>query len=148
MNIAQAIAARRHWLKWLMPVLSLVILIAVLFLLHRALAGYHLRDVFRQIRKLPSTAILTAAVCASASYLILSAYDLLALHYVGQKVRVLRGMLTSFVAFAVGHNIGLTTLTGAAIRIRMYGTVGVPATHVALMSGFCALTNAIGATAL
>ncbi|MGE0116158.1 MAG: bifunctional lysylphosphatidylglycerol flippase/synthetase MprF [Steroidobacteraceae bacterium] len=145
----ESIATRRRaWLKYLLPVLSVLVLIAVLSLLHRALAGYHLRDVFRQLRGLPAATLWYAVLFAVASYVVLTGYDLLALRYVQQPVRIARGMMASFIAFAVGHNIGFATLSGAAIRLRLYGSVGVPATHVALMSVFCVVTTALGSAAL
>ncbi|MGD9842008.1 MAG: bifunctional lysylphosphatidylglycerol flippase/synthetase MprF [Steroidobacteraceae bacterium] len=138
----------RSRLKYLLPLLSVLVLITVLTLLHRALAGYHFRDIFLQLRALSTFTIWTSVLFAFASYLVLTGYDLLALRYVQQPVSSLRSMLTGFVAFAIGHNIGLATLSGAAIRLRLYGSVGVPATHVALVSGFCALTTALGSIAL
>ncbi len=140
--------ARRRWLQWLVPLASLLVLMLVLALLHRALAGYHLRDVFRQVRFMSAATLLWAVLFASASYVVLTGYDLLALRYVRQPLRVLRGMMAAFVAFAVGHNIGFATLSGAAIRLRLYGSVGVSATQVALMSAFCAFTTVLGSIAL
>lgn len=148
MNLKEIIATRRHWLKWLLPLFSVAVLVGVLWLLQRALAGYQLRDISRQMRALSRDQVLAALGFAAASYLVLSGYDLLALRYVKQKVHAGRAMLASFMAFAVGHNIGFTTLTGMAIRIRIYGSDGVAATHVAMVSAFCALTNALGALTL
>lgn len=114
----------------------------------QALAGYHLHDVLAQMHRLPWTTIGWSCGFALASYIALSGYDLLALRYVEQPVAASRATVASFIAFAVGHNIGLATLTGAAIRARMYGTVGVGGVQIALISGFCVLTTALGATAL
>ncbi len=138
----------RAWLKFVLPLLSILALVIVLMLLHRALAGYHLHDVFRQLRALPVATLWYAVLFALASYLVLTGYDLLALRYVRQPLRVLRGMMAAFVAFAVGHNIGFATLSGAAIRLRLYGSVGVSATQVALISAFCAFTTVLGSAAL
>jgi len=138
----------RPWLKYLLPCISVLALIAVLILMHRALAGYHLHDVLKQMRALPRTTMLWATFYAFTSYVVLTGYDLLALRYVRQPLRIVRGMMTAFVAFAVGHNIGFATLSGAAIRMRMYGSVGVSAIQVALMSGFCAFTTVLGSMAL
>lgn len=138
----------RPWLRYLLPLFSVLMLVAVLALLHRALSGYHLHDVFRQLRAVPARTLWYAGVLALASYLVLTGYDLLALRYVRQPLRVWRGMMAAFVAFAVGHNIGFATLSGAAIRLRLYGSVGMSATHVALMSAFCAFTTVLGSAAL
>ncbi len=147
-KITTAPQSLRAWAKYLLPVLSVLVLVAVLTLLHRALADYHLRDVFQQLRSLPMAALTYAVLFATASYVVLTGYDLLALRYVQQPLRVLRGMMAAFVAFAVGHNIGFATLSGAAIRLRLYGSVGVSATQVGLMSAFCAFTTVLGSVAL
>ncbi|MGC3982584.1 MAG: bifunctional lysylphosphatidylglycerol flippase/synthetase MprF [Steroidobacteraceae bacterium] len=139
---------QRPWFKYLLPLLSVLVLAAVLTLLHNALSGYHLRDVFRQLRELPGKTLWLAVLFAFASYVVLTGYDLLALRYVQQPLRLWRGMMAAFVAFAVGHNIGFATLSGAAIRLRLYGSVGVSAPQVALMSAFCAFTTVLGSVAL
>lgn len=143
-----AAVPRNLWRVWLMPLLSVAVLCAVLAMLHRTFAGYHLRDVFHQVRALPATALWLSIAFTVASYVVLTGYDLLALRYVGQKMSAWRGMLVSFVAFAVGHNIGMATLSGAAIRLRLYTSSGVAATDIALISVFCALTTVLGAFAL
>jgi len=148
MPVIDVAMPQRPWLRYLLPGLSILALIAVLVLMHRALVGYHLRDVLRQMHALPSATLWYAVLFALSSYVVLTGYDLLALNYVRQPLRVLRGMMAAFVAFAVGHNIGFATLSGAAIRLRLYGSVGVSATEVALMSAFCAFTTVLGSIAL
>jgi len=139
----------RDWLaRWGSPLLSVLVFVLVLFLLHRSLAGYRLHDVLAQMHQIPWGVIGWACVFSAASYAVLTGYDLLALRYVERKVPVTRTVTTSFIAFAVGHNIGLATLTGAAIRARMFGTVGVGGGQIALISGFCVLTTTLGAAAL
>ena len=138
----------RMFARWWQPALSLAIFALVMMVVRHALAGYHLHDVMVQMHRLPWSTILWSCGFALASYIALSGYDLLALRYVEQPVPAARATVASFIAFAVGHNIGLATLTGAAIRARMYGTVGVGGVQIALISGFCVLTTALGATAL
>lgn len=144
----QASRLRELTARWGSPLLSVLVFAVVLYLLHRSLAGYRLYDVMAQLHRLPWTIIGWSCVFTAASYLVLAGYDLLALRYVEQPVGPMRAVATSFIAFAVGHNIGLATLTGAAIRARMYGAVGVGGAQIALISGFCILTTALGAAAL
>ena len=146
--MAHGAASQRLWRKYVLPVVSILVLVAVLALLHRSVGGYRLRDVLAQLRALPAATIWLALFFALTSYLMLTGYDLLALRYVKQPVRTGRAMMASFIAFAVGHNIGLATLSGAAIRLRIYGSVGVSAAEVALMSAFCAFTTVLGSILL
>ncbi len=134
--------------KWLTPLFSAGLLALVLWLLHRTLAGYHLHEVFAHLRALPLRAELIAAAAALASYLLLCGYDFLALRYIKQKVHWARTVLTSFTAFAIGHNVGFVSLSGAAVRVRLYGSVGIPTADVAVMSAFCILTTALGSIVL
>lgn len=134
--------------RWWQPALSLVIFALVMMVVRHSLAGYHLHDVMAQMHRLPWGTVLWSSAFALASYVALSGYDLLALRYVEQPVPAARAAVASFIAFAVGHNIGLATLTGAAIRARIYGTGGVTGVQIALISGFCVLTTALGAAAL
>ena len=68
------------------------------------------------------------------------------------KILVLRehrgAVFTSFVAFSLSHNVGLATLSAVAVRLRLYVSVNIPPTRIALMSVFCAFTTALGSTAL
>lgn len=144
----QTAPLRELMARWGSPALSVIVFVVVLFLLHRSLAGYHLHDVLAQLHRLPWSVVGWSCLCTVASYLVLTGYDLLALRYVEQPVAPARTIVTSFIAFAVGHNIGLATLTGAAIRARMYGAVGVGGAQIALISGFCILTTTLGAAAL
>ena len=130
--------------RWVLPLASVTIFSGVLFLLHRALQGYQWRDVIAHVRAFPLRQLGLALLFTVASYWVLTFYDHLALRYVRQRVSWVRTTLTSFISFALGHNIGLVTLTGAAIRVRMYGAAGVSAGKVALMSAFVAFTTALG----
>ncbi|HWK49382.1 MAG TPA: hypothetical protein VNR40_05815, partial [Steroidobacter sp.] len=144
----RTVRARELMARWGSPALSVIVFGIVLFLLHRALVGYHLHDVLAQLHRLPWSVIGWSCGFTAASYVALTGYDLLALRYVEQPVAPARTVVTSFIAFAVGHNIGLATLTGAAIRARMYGAAGVGGGQIALISGFCILTTTLGAAAL
>lgn len=147
MSTAQLVSERR-WPRWLGPVASLVIFSLVLFLLHGTLEKYHLSDILQHVRATPPGALWLAVGFTAASYLMLAGYDFLALKYVGHDISVRRTAVTSFMAFAVGHNVGFATLTGAAIRIRMYGAAGASATQVVMISSMGILTTALGAVAL
>ncbi|HKQ82254.1 MAG TPA: bifunctional lysylphosphatidylglycerol flippase/synthetase MprF [Steroidobacteraceae bacterium] len=147
MSAASAGSGRR-WPRWLGAAASLVIFSIVLSVLHGTLEKYHLRDILQHLRETPSQSLWLALAFTAASYLMLVGYDFLGLKYVGHEVSLRRTATTSFMAFAVGHNVGFATLTGAAIRIRMYGAAGASATQVVMISSMGMLTTALGAVAL
>ena len=136
--------ARENLLRWLLPVVSLVIFTLVVWVIHRELAHAHLRDVLQHFRAIPWQNIGAAALCTAISYWLLGLYDLLGLRYVGKRVRTATALFTAFIASAFGHNLGLAAFTGAAVRYRIYGAQGLNAVDVATVTGFCSITSGIG----
>ena len=67
----------------------------------------------------------------AASYWLLGFYDVLALRYLGKIVAYARTLFTSFIAYAFGHNFGIASLTGGAVRYRLYSAAGLNAADVA-----------------
>ncbi len=132
------------WRKWLAPTVSVLAFALVIAVLHHALARYHLRDVVLELRHLPAPALLAASLLTATSYLLLTGYDALGVRYVGKPVPYPRVALTSFIAYAFGHNFSLAAFTGTAVRYRIYSTQGLTAIDVATIASFCALTTALG----
>jgi phosphatidylglycerol lysyltransferase len=124
--------------------LSLALFAAVLYLLHRELAQHSWHDVLRHLRSLSPGSLTAAAAFALASYAALAMVEALALRHVGQSVPLRISAVTSFVSYAVGHNIGLAALSGGAIRLRLYGSRGLPATDITVVSAFCGVTTLLG----
>ena len=75
---------RTAWLRRLTPLLILALLAGALALLHRELSAYHYEDVRRAIRALRGRQIEIALALTVVSYFILTAYDALALRYLGR----------------------------------------------------------------
>lgn len=133
-----------RWLAYVAPFIGLTLLVAVSFVLHRELEGHHLHEVLEHLRAIPGRNLWMAVLLAAASYWLLSFFDLLALRYAGRQVPYPTTLFTAFISYAFGHNIGLATLTGGAIRFRMYSTFGLSTLEVSTVAGFCTLTSAIG----
>ena len=141
-------SAEREWPPWLAPALSVLVFAVVVWVLHHVLGAYHLHDVVRSIKSIPRRAIAAAVVLTAGSYLALTLYDWLAIRYVQQQVSYRRTALTSFIAFAFGHNLSLAAFTGAAIRYRLYSAAGLTTIEVAAIVSMCALTTAVGVSVL
>jgi phosphatidylglycerol lysyltransferase len=136
------------WRRWLLPGVSLLIFIGVAFALHRQLSQFRLSTVLNHLRSIPKTTVLAAIFWTAISYWLLGFYDVLALRYLGKKVAYGRALFTSFIAYSFGHNFGIASLTGGAVRYRLYSTAGLSAADVATVAGFCMVTSAIGLGAL
>ena len=136
------------WRRWLGPAVSVLLFAIVAAVLHHVLGAYHLHDVVEELRAIPGRALAGAALLTAGSYLMLTLYDWLGVQYVEKPVSYARTALTSFIAYAFGHNLSLAAFTGAAVRYRMYSSEGLTAVDVATIVSMCALTTAIGVSVL
>ena len=68
--------------------------------------------------------------------------------FAGARVPYPRLALISFMGYAIGHNVGLNTLSGGAIRLRAYSVLGLPTKQIATVVAFGTLTFCLGAAAL
>ena len=134
--------------RWLGPLASLVVFGFVAYVLHREIAHLHVRDIVHHLGSIPRSAVGAALALTALSYWLLSYYDWLAMRYIRKTMAYSRLLFTSFIAYAFGHNLGLAAFTGAAIRMRLYGTAGLTAIEVVTAQGFCSLTSALGLTTL
>jgi phosphatidylglycerol lysyltransferase len=136
------------WRRWLAPAFSLLVFAVFIAVLHHALGAYHLRDVLDSVRAIRGSALLAAGALTAGSYFMLTLYDWLAVRYVEKPVSYARTALTSFIAYAFGHNLSLAAFTGAAIRYRLYSAQGFTTVDVATVVSMCALSTAIGVSTL
>ncbi|MEJ1961917.1 MAG: bifunctional lysylphosphatidylglycerol flippase/synthetase MprF [Gammaproteobacteria bacterium] len=134
--------------RWIGPLAALLVFGGVAYVLRREMADLHLRDIFKELRSIPSTAVGAALLITALSYWILSFYDFLGLRYLRKSMPYARMVFTSFIAYAFGHNLGLAAFTGAAIRMRLYASAGLTAIDVVTVQGFCSLTSGIGLATL
>jgi uncharacterized membrane protein YbhN (UPF0104 family) len=128
--------------------LGLALLGFALWWLHHALAQYRWHDIVAQMRAIPAPALLTAGLLTLASYACLTLYDLLGAHFVGAKVPYRRLAMISFMAYGIGHNVGMNTLSGGAIRFRTYSALGLSAKQIATIVAFGTGTFYLGAATL
>ena len=102
------------------------------------------REMIRVLRRLPASAI-GLSVCATAlSFAALVGRDASALRYVGARVSSPALLLAAFCGSALGNVVGFGILTGAAVRYRVYGAVGVKADDVARLLIFILVGFAVG----
>lgn len=141
-EVHEAVSFR--WRRWIVPLLTLGIFAAVLGVIHRELAHFHLRDVLAHLGEIPPMAVFAAVGCMIASYLLLGAFDVMGLRYAGKPLPYGRVAFTSFVAYAIGHSLGAAALTAGAVRYRLYSAARLSGVEVATLQGFCSLTTAIG----
>jgi phosphatidylglycerol lysyltransferase len=139
---------REIWRRWLLPGISLLVFVGVAFALHGQLSQFRFSIILGHLKSIPPSTVFAAMFWTAVSYWLLGFYDVLALRYLDKKVSYGHALFTSFIAYSFGHNFGIASLTGGAVRYRLYSTVGLNAADVATVAGFCMVTSGIGLSAL
>ena len=99
-----------------------------LWWLHHVLGQYRWQDIVARLQAIHVAALAAAALLAVAGYACLTLYELLGVRFAGGKTPYFKIALISFMAYAVGHNVGLNALSGGAVRFRAYSGQGLKAT--------------------
>jgi len=128
--------------------LGLAFLVAAPFLVHHLLGHYHWRDILARVDAISNAKLLRAAFFACLGYGCLTLYDALAVRFAGARVPYPRVALISFMGYAIGHNVGLNSISGGAIRYRAYTALGLSAKQIATIIAFGTLTFFLGASVL
>ncbi len=88
------------------------------WLLFKELRGLSLASLGEAFGSISPARWVMACVSTAAAYAALAWYDRIALLHLGRKIGWPFVALTSFVAYAIGHNVGASVLSGAVIRYR------------------------------
>jgi len=129
-------------------VLGVVLFGLALFWLHHVIGQYRWRDILAHMQAIRTTQLWAAVLLTAAGYGCLTLYDALGLRFAGARVPYPRLALISFMGYAIGHNVGLNTLSGGAVRYRAYSILGLAAKQIATVVAFGTLTFSLGAAAL
>jgi phosphatidylglycerol lysyltransferase len=116
--------------------------------LHHVIGQYRWRDIVAHMRAIQTSQLMGAVLLTAAGYGSLTLYDALGLRFAGARVPYPRLALISFMGYAIGHNVGLNTLSGGAIRFRAYSVLGLTTKQIATVVAFGTLTFCMGAAAL
>ncbi|MFT6927643.1 MAG: phosphatidylglycerol lysyltransferase [Psychromonas sp.] len=121
-----------------------VLFIAGIVILYKTLHQTNTHDIYAQLRALPASKILLSTLFTLLGYTALVGYDWSALKYVGKKLPFPLVAFTSFSGFSLGNTIGVSWLSGGAVRYRLYSRVGLSATEIAMIVAFCTVGFGIG----
>jgi phosphatidylglycerol lysyltransferase len=125
--------------------LGIVLFGLALFWLHHLLGQYRWRDILAHVQAIPTVKLMRAGLFTAAGYGCLTLYDAMAVHFAGARVSYPRIALISFMGYAIGHNVGLNTLSGGAVRYRAYTALGLGAKQIATIIAFGTVTFLLGA---
>lgn len=118
------------------------------YLLYRNLSRYSLPELLQSIYAIPLSDGLIAFCFVVLSYLTLAGFDGTALLYLGRRISAPKVLLTSFTALSIGHNVGVSLLSSAAVRYRYYSRWGLSTAEVGQLVIFCGVTVALGIASL
>ena len=116
--------------------------------LHRLGGEFQLHGILAEFSAIEPWRLLAAVALTAGSHAALVGYERLALSYVARALPLRTTALTSFIANAVGNNVGVAMLSGGAIRYRMYSPLGLGAAEIARIVAFCTATFGLGACTL
>ncbi len=129
------------------PVLLGALLFAAgVYALVRLLRPVHAADILAQVKATPLANLLGAFAATSLGYVALVGYDWSALRYLGKKLPAGIVAMGGFLGYSFGNTIGVSIVSGGAVRYRIYSAYGLNAFEVATISTFVALAFGIGIT--
>jgi uncharacterized membrane protein YbhN (UPF0104 family) len=135
-------------LEYVWPFVGLAAVVFSLYLLSKELRGVHLGDIWEAMTDRGMLAFGLCVASTLLAYAALAWYDRIALMHVGKKLPWSVVSVVSFVAYALGHNIGVSVVSSGVVRYRAYSRMGLTVGEVAVVTGFCAFTFAYGAVLL
>ena len=126
------------------PLTGIFLFSASLWVLHHLLAEYHYPQIVAAVRALTQVEVASGIALTALSYLILSLYDLLAVHYVNQSLPWRKVGFAALVTYAFSNAIGLSVLTSGSVRYRLYASWGFSPLEIAKIVLFCTVTLWLG----
>jgi phosphatidylglycerol lysyltransferase len=117
--------------RWIVSALPLVALCIALWLVHRELQEYSLPQLIDLVFGFSPRVLLAALGLTLVGYLVLAAYDGIALHHVKRDLPWWQVLLAGFSSFAVSNTVGHALVSGGSLRYRFYSGWGVGSLEIA-----------------
>lgn len=136
-----AVSGLKQW----SPLLGLIVFALAMAALNHLSAEISLSALQAELAKVSMIDLALSALAALASYAVLTIFDWRGLVLVGHRVPWAEVFRVSFVANALGHNLGMAALTGGTVRLRGYARHGLDAPAIAQVIGMASLGFALGA---
>ncbi|KKK82109.1 hypothetical protein LCGC14_2806680, partial [marine sediment metagenome] len=145
---AQSLSGPAVLAKHAALIITVLLFLAGTYALYSLISPLDIRAVLRQLRATPSGLVLAAIAATGVGYAALVGYDWSALRYLGKRVPLPTIALGGFLGYAFGNTIGLSAVSGGAVRYRIYSALGLDAYDVAAVSSFAAISYGFGATVI
>jgi len=138
----------KAWLRNLPALLGVVLLVGAIYVVQSEFRHLRLRDIGEALHAIPPRSVALSFGWTVLSYFVLTFYDRLGTIYAGHKVSYGRVAFASFCAYALSHNLGFATVSGAAVRYRLYSHWGLTPVQITKTVAFCSLTFGLGGMVL
>lgn len=136
-------AASRRWTRWLGPAFAIAMLALVAWMARKV----EWAEVLHAVRQLPMPVLGAALGLTLLSFLTYGCYDLLARRWLKLPLPRRRVLQVTMVCYAFILNLG-SMVGGIALRLRLYGRLGLEPAQTARVFGLALATNWIGYAAL
>src|ERR1700744_5701926 len=146
--VAEPRNALKRWARHAPAVLGVMLLIGAIYVVQREFRHLRLKDIGGALQAIPLHALVFSFSWTILSYFILTFYDRLGTIYAGHKVSYGRVAFASFCAYALSHNLGFATVSGAAVRYRLYVHWGLTPLQIGKTVSFGSLTFGLGGMVL
>ncbi len=131
-----------HWL----PV---ILFSCALYIVHKQIQIHDLSDIVVTLQAMPMRIVFAAVALTVINYLVLAAYDWLALRFTGHtKIPLPKMIAAALLSYAISNNTGHAWTAGGSIRYRFYSKWGVPGWDILKISLFQTITYLLGALTL
>lgn len=138
-----------RWLRRLLSgILAVLVLGAAAWVLWWRLEDLTWAEVAEAVGRIPVSGLVLATLATVGTYAALAGFDMLAVRSLRANVPARRAALTGFIAQSVSHTAGFGSVTGPAIRWRLYHRYGVGPGQIGLIVLFVFWTFTLGALPL
>ncbi|WP_068305617.1 lysylphosphatidylglycerol synthase domain-containing protein [Pararhodobacter sp. CCB-MM2] len=103
-------------------------------------------DIMAQIKAMPLSTLALALGATAIGYAALVCYDWYGLRFIRRRLPGGVIALGGFLAFAFGNTIGVSAISGGAVRYRLYSAMGLTGIEVAAVSAYVAVALGTGLT--
>lgn len=102
--------------------------------------------IFERLAEIPFKSYFLPVLATMVAYAALAWYDRISLSYLGRLTGISWRYIaaSSFVAYALGHNIGASVVSGGAVRLRAYLAKGLTKAEVAVLITMTSFTFVFG----
>lgn len=133
---------------WLSTLVGITLFAIAMWVLFREIRAVTFTQISAQFATLNWPTLTLASLLCAVSYTLLTCYDLAAMRMTGIALPYRTVAPIAFSAFAIGHNVGVASLSGGAIRYRAYSLAGLTNPQIGAIIAFIPLTFFLGAAVL